>query len=175
MAACIALLTYSAAAEMAIHLTGNTRTAAFIIEALSMAKLFRLACAIDSYISASDRYKRPPKPTWLRDGNRQNATRNQAHSYNYWTKIYWAAPPWITLEQIDQMRKIYTLAPAGHHVDHIVPLSSPIVCGLHVPWNLQHLPDKQNLHKSNDMWPGHPCEHDDLFGDYEPQQLKLTI
>lgn len=68
-----------------------------------------------------------------------------------------AVPRWVNVSAI---REIYRQAAtmSGVHVDHIVPLVSPIVCGLHVPENLQILPASENMSKSNRYWPDMPEE-----------------
>ncbi len=57
-----------------------------------------------------------------------------------------ATPPWADIAEI---QRLYAACPAGHHVDHIVPLNGENVSGLHVSWNLQYLPAAENLKKSN--------------------------
>jgi hypothetical protein len=43
-----------------------------------------------------------------------------------------------------------------HNVDHIVPLQSDLVCGLHCEANLQVLPEFENQSKGNRFWPDMP-------------------
>ena len=40
-----------------------------------------------------------------------------------------------------------------HHVDHIVPLRSRVVCGLHCAANLRVITGAENHRKGNRMWP----------------------
>ena len=71
-------------------------------------------------------------------------------------KSHPAVPNWLTLEQKKEIRKlnlkqkqIRDTQNKEYHIDHIVPLNGETVCGLHVPWNLQLIPEKENLSKSN--------------------------
>lgn len=41
-------------------------------------------------------------------------------------------------------------------VDHIVPLQSDIVCGLHAHTNIQVIPRSENIKKGNRVWEGMP-------------------
>jgi hypothetical protein len=69
-----------------------------------------------------------------------------------------ATPKWLTAEQRMEIRLKYRLAielsratGIRHAVDHIVPLQGEEVCGLHVSWNLQVIPQAENLKKSNKL------------------------
>ena len=64
-----------------------------------------------------------------------------------------ATPPWVDL---DEIAEFYRNKPDGFQVDHIVPLVSPIVCGLHCMANLQYLTPSENQSKKNYWWPDMP-------------------
>jgi len=67
-----------------------------------------------------------------------------------------ACPSWLTREQKKQINDLYLTARKltaatgeKYVVDHIVPLRSDVVCGLHVPWNLRVITHEENCRKSN--------------------------
>jgi hypothetical protein len=69
-----------------------------------------------------------------------------------------ATPSWLTRAQKSEIRQIYQIAitttqitGTPYVVDHIYPLRSEVVCGLHVPWNLRPMPQEDNLRKGNSL------------------------
>lgn len=64
-----------------------------------------------------------------------------------------ARPAWANPQRIAEIYREAELrsrqSGAEHHVDHIVPLNHPKVCGLHCEANLQVLVASENLRKGN--------------------------
>lgn len=76
-----------------------------------------------------------------------NKDRKYASRDAYRRRCRQAMPSWVDRGQIIT---IYRRAKAlGLSVDHIVPLNGENVCGLHVPWNLQLMPLRENIAKGN--------------------------
>lgn len=69
-----------------------------------------------------------------------------------------ATPAWLTANHHAEIARVYAKARAmtdstgvSHEVDHIVPIRSDAVCGLHVPWNLRVITAVENRVKSNQI------------------------
>jgi hypothetical protein len=65
-----------------------------------------------------------------------------------------ATPAWYEAELVSIVYK--KAKELCCHVDHIVPLQNPLVCGLHCWANLQLLPEDLNKSKGNHYWPDMP-------------------
>lgn len=81
--------------------------------------------------------------------NAANPGAKAARTAEYRAKKIQATPKWLTAEQKQEIKEIYSKCPKDHCVDHIIPLRGEQVCGLHVPWNLQILPARINESKGN--------------------------
>jgi hypothetical protein len=90
--------------------------------------------------------RRPPKPHNGPERVRVVRSRQPA----------WAKP--------SVMRAMKALASATSRcLDHVVPINHPLVCGLHVEWNLQVITSAENLAKSNNWWPDMWGKQEELF------------
>ena len=71
-----------------------------------------------------------------------------------------AVPRWADHEKISTLykeaKRLRDESGLEYHVDHIVPIKSPLVCGLHWEGNLQILPGTDNIRKGNRHWPDMP-------------------
>ena len=85
--------------------------------------------------------------------NREQSSKQRAKRKNLLSVPSWS--------QKDQINLVYQKAKEWNmEVDHIVPLVSDKVCGLHVWHNLQLLSAQENRSKSNRTWPDMPTIED---------------
>lgn len=71
-----------------------------------------------------------------------------------------AMPAWVNPEVLvaiyEKANRLTDETGVKHHVDHIVPLTSEIVCGLHCEANLEVITARENYSKGNRWWPDMP-------------------
>ena len=75
-----------------------------------------------------------------------------------------ATPSWVDRFHEQKLVKLYRqrknlnkITSQTWSVDHMVPLNSPLVCGLHWHSNLELMPRDVNNDKGNSYWPDMPC------------------
>lgn len=89
----------------------------------------------------------------LRPANAERAMRRVARKRQ-------ATPAWADRAAIlalyEEAARLSQATGTPHNVDHIVPLQSKLVCGLHVPANMRVIPRADNQSKGNYWWPDMP-------------------
>jgi len=108
------------------------------------AKTYRAKHPNQEKILYQKQYARDPLRFYMKNRRRYATKLNATPS--------WANP--VYMKDMYTIAKIVSEATGiKHHVDHIVPLKSRSVCGLHVEHNLQVIPASQNCRKQNSNWP----------------------
>ncbi len=106
--------------------------------------------ALYNYIYSEE--KTIKKLEWMK----RNKARCNAIGARYRAKLKQATPPWSDKQAI---LDVYMEAEYfGLEVDHIVPINSKLVCGLHIWENLQLLTRLENIKKGNRVWPDMPTD-----------------
>lgn len=127
--------------------------------------------SITKYRATNGENSRAVRKAWseenkdrIREQNRQYRASNSGMYAEYCqrrnARKLRATPSWANTEA---MRAFYALAAemtkttgVTHHVDHVVPLQSKLVCGLHCEFNMQVLIGSENSSKGNRHWPDMP-------------------
>lgn len=95
--------------------------------------------------AAFRRYRQANKPKIAANTARHRAAKKQA------------TPSWANQSYIALFYEMARLESdrlgQSVHVDHIVPLQNPLVCGLHCEHNMQLLTESANKAKGNRVWP----------------------
>jgi hypothetical protein len=89
-----------------------------------------------------------------------------------------AVPAWAKHEEIKKIYKecnrLTKETGVKHAVDHIYPLQSNYMCGLHVENNLQILTAKENNKKYNSTWPGQlDCQKGSVYDIFSKELTDL--
>ena len=103
-------------------------------------------------------YLRNPETTreYGRKWREQNPAMNAAKTAKRRAAQKKATPVWLTAIHHAQIQEFYEISAArttqtgiNHEVDHVCPLQGKHARGLHVPWNLQVLTERENISKGN--------------------------
>lgn len=122
-------------------------------------KLIRLNNAKNYYIINKEKKKKYKKKyysinseqikQYVRNWRKINKNKTNSYKAKRRCMLKNSIPKWANLKKI---KDIYINCPFGYHVDHIIPINSKIVCGLHVENNLQYLTARENIIKKNNLY-----------------------
>lgn len=98
---------------------------------------------------------RAKNPDWARERERLRRQQSKYRVFNAENqrRRKAAMPAWADANLIrafyEEAERLTRETGAPHHVDHIVPITNPLVCGLHVQFNLRAVTAAENLRKRN--------------------------
>jgi 5-methylcytosine-specific restriction endonuclease McrA len=138
-----------------------------VLQAKALAKAKRLELVLENRRKAREatrlRYKtdqefRAKQLQKASEWAKRNTGKALAKKAKRRAKLKQAMPKWLNQNHLKIIKEVFETAQilkgeGGHvyHVDHIIPLQNEMVCGLHVPWNLQLLPAVENIRKNNKL------------------------
>ena len=114
----------------------------------------RVTAAFNKYVSTIEGRRRVNNSAlvWARNNPEKSLARNMLRH----ARKLQRTPKWLSQEDLKLIEAKYAMAKwlsevvgVPYHVDHIIPLRSKKVSGLHIPDNLQVITAKQNLVKGN--------------------------
>lgn len=126
----------------------------------------------------ADKYDPSTWPEWLHpDRDISGLNINTQRGIKYYRQQILASVPCTDHDRIkfiykvcDQLNAAFGITdstdPRYFVVDHIVPLHSPLVCGLQVDWNMAVITNSENASKSNIWWPDMPMQNHELDMEY---------
>jgi len=107
------------------------------------------------YLNNKDHYSQRTSK-WARE----NRGKKNASHRRYAGLRRRALPKWADIKKIENIylkaEELSRMYSVQFEVDHVVPIKSDIVCGLHCETNLQLLEKGLNRSKSNKVWPDMP-------------------
>lgn len=149
------------------------REAALPVEPADVARLIRMRSNVAEVEAVLREFFEETQAGWVSERCEREIAAYKFKKANHWTakltkpkraemagarratKIN-ATPAWLTKEDRLAIATVYERAATltaqtgeKYEVDHIVPLRSKVVCGLHVPWNLDVILAYKNREKSN--------------------------
>jgi 5-methylcytosine-specific restriction endonuclease McrA len=80
------------------------------------------------------------------DSSDKRKASRKTYNQRRYKQLKVATPNWANT---DMIQAFYDMTPDNMVVDHIIPLCSDSVCGLHVHYNLQYLTRQENKEKGN--------------------------
>lgn len=110
-----------------------------------------------------ERWRNDPEWRKFRQQQTKEWVKKNPHVRTHYEKLKKAKrkqciAPWADKKEIkkiyEKAHDISKLTGIKHHVDHVYPLISDFMCGLHVETNLQILTEHENASKGNRWWPG---------------------
>ena len=116
------------------------------------------ACDKADYDSKKDKYKLLNAKNYAE--NKERKLKNSEKCRRRYAAKLNASPAWANKEKVleiyEQAALMTKQTGIQHDVDHIVPIVSNLVCGLHCESNLQVLKSTENYAKGNRYWPDMP-------------------